>query len=84
MGLPTRTRFVRAQGAAKSTPGQLDVPVVVRRRRDPAGDNIVVQMDCDGAMALPVQRAADVLPLAVEREAHERAMRERDAAGELS
>ena len=44
----------------------------------------IVVMDCDGAMALPIERAAEVLPLAVEREAHEHAMRERYAAGELS
>jgi 4-hydroxy-4-methyl-2-oxoglutarate aldolase len=82
MGLPIWTRFVRAQGAAKSTPGQLDVPVVVGGAAIRPGD--IVVMDCDGAMALPIERAADVLPLAVEREAHERAMRERFAAGELS
>jgi 4-hydroxy-4-methyl-2-oxoglutarate aldolase len=41
-------------------------------------------MDCDGAMALPVERAAEVLPLAVQREERERAMRARYAAGELS
>jgi 4-hydroxy-4-methyl-2-oxoglutarate aldolase len=41
-------------------------------------------MDCDGAMALPAARAAEVLPLALEREERERAMRERYAAGELS
>ena len=82
MGLPIWTRFVRAQGAGKSTPGQLDVPVVVGGAAIRPGD--IVVMDCDGAMALPIERAAEVLPLAVEREAHERAMRERYAAGELS
>ena len=41
-------------------------------------------MDCDGAMALAFERVAEVLPLARERAEHERAMRERYAAGELS
>jgi 4-hydroxy-4-methyl-2-oxoglutarate aldolase len=41
-------------------------------------------MDCDGAMALPSARVEEVLPLALERAEHERAMRQRYAAGELS
>ena len=42
-------------------------------------------MDCDGAMALPAERADEVLPLARRaRGSTRRAMRERYAAGELS
>ncbi len=41
-------------------------------------------MDCDGAMALPIERVDEVLPLAVERAEREAAMRQRYAAGELS
>ena len=41
-------------------------------------------MDCDGAMALPAERVDEVLPLALEREQREAAMRKRYAAGELS
>lgn len=82
IGLPVWARFVRAQGATKGEPGKLDVPVVVGGAAIEPGD--VVVMDCDGAMALPRGRAGDVLPLALERAEHERAMRERYAAGELS
>ena len=82
MGFPVWARFVRAQGAGKETAGELDVPVVVGGATIRPGD--IVIMDGDGAMALPSERAAEVLPIAVEREAHERAMRERYAAGELT
>jgi 4-hydroxy-4-methyl-2-oxoglutarate aldolase len=82
MGLPVWARFVRAQGAAKGAAGELDVPVVVGGAPIRPGDLIV--MDCDGAMALPAERAAEVLPLAVQREEREGAMRMRYAAGELS
>jgi 4-hydroxy-4-methyl-2-oxoglutarate aldolase len=46
------------------------------------GDLVV--MDCDGAMALPLERVGEVLPLAIERAEREAAMRLRYAAGELS
>ena len=46
-------------------------------------DDLVV-MDCDGAMALRAERMDEVLPLALEREEREAAMRKRYAAGELS
>ena len=82
MGLPIWTRFVRAQGATKGEVGELDVPVVVGGAEIRPGDLVV--MDCDGAMALPAERVDEVLPLALEREERERAMRERYAAGELS
>jgi 4-hydroxy-4-methyl-2-oxoglutarate aldolase len=82
IGLPIWARFVRAQGATKGAVGQLDVPVVVGGAEIRPGDLVV--MDCDGAMALPSGRVAKVLPLALERAAHERAMRQRYAAGELS
>ena len=82
IGLPIWARWVRAQGASKGELGQLDVPVVVGGAEIGPGDLIV--MDCDGAMSLPASRAAEVLPLALEREERERAMRKRYAAGELS
>jgi 4-hydroxy-4-methyl-2-oxoglutarate aldolase len=82
IGLPVWARFVRAQGATKGEVGKLDVPVVVGGVGIEPGD--VVVMDCDGAMSLPRARAGDVLPLALERAEHERAMRDRYAAGELS
>ena len=62
--------------------GELDVPVTIGGAAIAPGDLVV--MDCDGAMALPRERIDEVLPLALEREERERAMRERYAAGELS
>ena len=82
IGLPIWARFVRAQGAAKGAVGQLDVPVVVGGAAVRPGDLVV--MDCDGAVVLPAARMDDVLALALAREEHERAMRARYAAGELS
>ena len=82
IGLPIWTRFVRAQGATKGVVGKLDVPVVIGGAEIRPGDLVV--MDCDGAMALPSERVDEVLPLALARAEHERAMRERYASGELS
>lgn len=82
IGLPIWARWVRASGAGKVGVGRLDVPVVIGGAAIRPGDLVV--MDCDGAMALPAERVAEVLPLALEREQRERAMRERYAAGELS
>jgi 4-hydroxy-4-methyl-2-oxoglutarate aldolase len=82
IGLPIWARWVRAQGATKGTIGELDVPVTIGGTEIAPGDLVV--LDCDGAMALPQARIDEVLPLALERAAKERAMRERYAAGELS
>jgi 4-hydroxy-4-methyl-2-oxoglutarate aldolase len=82
IGLPIWARFVRASGAEKGTVGELDVPVTIGGTEIRPGDLVV--MDCDGAMALPAERIAEVLPLAFERESREAEMRLRYAAGELS
>ena len=82
MGLPIWARFVRAQGATKGVPGKLDVPVVIGGTQIGPGDLVV--LDCDGAMALPIERVDEVLPLALERAEREAVMRTRYAAGELS
>lgn len=82
IGLPVWARWVRAQGASKGELGQIDVPVVVGGAPIRAGDLVV--LDCDGAMALPAERADEVLPLALERDEREAAMRKRYLAGELS
>ena len=82
LGLPIWARFVRASGATKGAVGELDVPVVVGGASIRPGDLVV--LDCDGAMALPFERIDEVLPLALEREARERAARERYRTGELS
>lgn len=82
LGLPIWARWVRARGATKGEVGKLDVPVVVGGARISPGDLVV--LDCDGAVALPAERAEEVLRLGLEREEHERTMRERYEAGELS
>jgi 4-hydroxy-4-methyl-2-oxoglutarate aldolase len=82
IGLPIWARWVRAQGATKGELGQLDVPVVIGGAEIRPGDLVV--MDCDGAVALAAERLDEVLPLALEREGREAAMRKRYAAGELS
>lgn len=82
IGLPIWARFVRARGATKGEVGKLDVPVVVGGAPIRPGDLVV--LDCDGALALPSERVDEVLPLALERAEHERAMRQRYASGELS
>jgi 4-hydroxy-4-methyl-2-oxoglutarate aldolase len=82
IGLPIWARWIRASGATKGGVGKLDVPVTIGGAAIRPGDLVV--MDCDGAMALPAERAAEVLPLALEREQREQAMRGRYAAGELS
>jgi 4-hydroxy-4-methyl-2-oxoglutarate aldolase len=82
IGLPVWARFVRAQGATKGEAGEIDVPVVVGGAEIRPGDALV--MDCDGAMALNSERIGEVMKLGVERERHERELRQRYASGELS
>jgi 4-hydroxy-4-methyl-2-oxoglutarate aldolase len=82
IGLPIWARYVRATGATKGMVGRLDVPVVVGGIEVRPGDLVV--LDCDGALVLPRDRVDEVLPLALERAEHERAMRERYESGELS
>ncbi|HEX2304277.1 MAG TPA: 4-carboxy-4-hydroxy-2-oxoadipate aldolase/oxaloacetate decarboxylase [Gaiella sp.] len=82
LGLPIWTRYVRAQGATKGGVGELDVPVVVGGAAIRPGDLVV--LDCDGAVALPAERAEEVLSLGLERAEREHVMRARYAAGELS
>ena len=82
LGLPIWTRYVRAQGARRLEPGELDVPVVVGGARVRPDD--VVVLDSDGAVVVPAERVDEVLEAAVEREAREAELRVRFAAGELS
>ena len=82
VGLPIWARYVRAQGAAKEQPGELDVPVVVGGTRIERGD--VVVLDADGAVVVGAGRVDGVLAAAREREERERGLRARYAAGERS
>ena len=82
IGLPVWARFVRAQGATKGKVGALDVAVEIGGAAIRPGDLVV--MDSDGALALPYERVAEVLPRALERAEQERTMRQRYLSGELS
>jgi 4-hydroxy-4-methyl-2-oxoglutarate aldolase len=82
LGLPIWARFVRAQGATKVHVGGLDTPVVVGGARIAPGDAVV--LDADGAVVVPAARVDDVVRAAAEREARERELRARYAAGERS
>lgn len=82
LGLPIWTRYVRARGATKERVGELDMPVVVGGAEIAAGDVIV--LDADGAVVVKADDVSDVVTGALEREARERALRARYAAGERS
>jgi 4-hydroxy-4-methyl-2-oxoglutarate aldolase len=82
LGLPIWARYVRAQGAAKDQVGELDTPVVVGGARIQRGDVIV--LDADGAVVVEAGRVDDVVIAGREREARERHLRARYAAGERS
>jgi len=82
LGLPIWARYVRAQGATKEHVGELDRRVVVGGVEIDPGD--VVVLDADGAVVVPAERVDDVVSAALEREARERELRARYAAGERS
>ena len=83
LGLPIWARYVRAQGATKGEVGELDVPVVDRRCRDPArrSGRAGLRRRRRGSAA---RSSTAVLALASERAERERLLRERYAVGELS
>ena len=82
LGLPIWARHVRAQGGAKEHVGALDTPVLVGGARIALGDVIV--LDADGAVVVEADDVDDVVQAAREREARERELRARFAAGERS
>ena len=82
LGLPIWTRFVRAQGATKEHVGALDTRVVVGGAEIDPGDVIV--LDADGAVVVKADRVDEVASAAQDREARERELRARYAAGERS
>ena len=82
LGLPIWARHVRAQGATKEHVGSLDTPVLVGGARIEPGD--VMVLDADGAVVVKAGQVDDVVHAAREREAHERELRARYAAGERS
>jgi 4-hydroxy-4-methyl-2-oxoglutarate aldolase len=82
LGLPIWARYVRAHGATKEHVGGLDTPVVVGGAQIDPGD--VVVLDADGGVVVPADHVDDVVSAALEREARERELRARYAAGERS
>jgi len=82
LGLPIWARWVRVRGAAKSIPGELNVPVVVGGAMIRSGDVIV--LDADGAIVVAAERAEAVLEASLAREARETGLRAEFAAGRLS
>ncbi len=81
MGFPVWTQHVSCQGTVKSTPGSVNVPVVLGGVTVGPGD--VVCADDDGVVVVPVSEAAWALDQTRARLAKEAATRERLAAGEL-
>jgi 4-hydroxy-4-methyl-2-oxoglutarate aldolase len=82
LGLPVWSRYIRARSAAKKVVGVLDAPLEFGGTTIEFGDLIV--LDGDGALAVPSDRAAEVVRIAGERDAAEALKRERYRRGELS
>jgi 4-hydroxy-4-methyl-2-oxoglutarate aldolase len=82
LGLPIWARYVRVRGAAKTTAGALNEPVVVGGATIRPGDLVV--LDADGAVVVAQERAKEVLAAARDREEREAVKRAKLQAGEYS
>lgn len=80
LGLPVWARSVCAGGAAKDAQGELNVPVHVGGVRIEPGDLVI--LDGDGCVVVPAARRDVVLAAAEARQAYERELAARLAAGE--
>ncbi|SEJ37694.1 4-carboxy-4-hydroxy-2-oxoadipate aldolase/oxaloacetate decarboxylase [Demequina mangrovi] len=81
MGFPVWSRHVNVMGTVKSTPGAINVPIVVGGQVIDAGDIIVA--DDDGIVVVPRATADDALARSRARLAKEEATREAFVGGEL-
>jgi 4-hydroxy-4-methyl-2-oxoglutarate aldolase len=81
MGFPVWSRYVSCQGTVKSTPGSVNVPIVLGGVTVQPGD--VVCADDDGVVIVEREHAEWALEQSNERLAKEAAVRERLADGEL-
>ncbi len=82
MGFPVWSQHVGCQGPMKTTPGWVNVPVVLGEQVVNPGD--VVCADDDGVVVVPRLEAAGALERAEERLAAEEVTRARLAGGELT
>ena len=82
IGFPVWSRYVSAQGTAKETLGDVNLPIVCAGQDVNPGD--VVVADDDGVVVVRRQDAPAVLEASREREAREAEQKPRYAAGELS
>jgi len=82
LGLPIWAQFIRSRGAAKSTLGELNVPVEMGGATINPGDIIV--MDTDGVTCVAQESLDGVLEKAEARLEREEAMRQRLLQGEIS
>ena len=81
MGFPVWSQYVSCQGTVKSTPGSVNVPVVLGGVTIEPGDVIVA--DDDGVVVVPRAAAAWALEQSEARLAKEAATRTRLQSGEL-
>ncbi len=81
MGFPVWSRHINVMGTVKSTPGAINVPIVVGGQVIDAGDIIVA--DDDGLVVVPRKEADDALVASRARLAKEEATREAFVGGEL-
>lgn len=82
LGFPVWSQHIGCQGPMKTTPGWVNMPIVVGEQAVNPGD--VVCADDTGVVVVPRSQASEVLEGARKRAAAEEITRERFANGELS